>query len=493
VSESGLTETGAPVGDPIRVFLNYRREDTGGHALHLYSDLVERFGDDSVFMDMRALEPGLDFADAIEAALGVCDVVLCLVGPRWVTLVNDAGVRRLDDPHDWVRQELEAALARSGVRVIPVLVERAQMPEPHELPEKVAGLGRRQAFELSNMHWTNDVERLVAVLGRVAQQKSARLAEEEAERARQAEQARLAQEVEVRDRAREESERAQQAHDRAEQERLAHAEAERVASQEAERQRLAREQAEREEAAREAERLHAEEEARRRAREAAGIPPPPMQPQPVVPADPFGRGGGPRRLSTRTKVLAGAAIAVVVLVAAVAAAVGLRDDDTTASSTTTTEPTTTGEGGPGPFPSAAESRLLTFVPRPIRRTCDRTEALVEVAAAVFCTPSKPDVGVSYYQFKNRQELNSWYAFELEFYEVARGSGGDCFTGELVGEASYTVDDATAGRVLCTFQEDGDAVRSWTDTRLNIGSSAFRLDSNAQALFRAWRDDLGPDR
>jgi chemotaxis protein histidine kinase CheA len=159
-------------GAAIRVFLSYRKEDTSGHALHLYEDLVERFGRENVFMDMRALEPGLDYEEAIDAALEICDVLLCLIGTRWMSAANEEGLRRLDDPDDWVSRELEAALARPGVRVIPVLVERAQMPRRLDLPKTLASLARRQAFDLSNMHFAEDVARLVAVLERVAQQKA---------------------------------------------------------------------------------------------------------------------------------------------------------------------------------------------------------------------------------------------------------------------------------------------------------------------------------
>ena len=152
---------------PTRIFISYRRDDASGHAGRLYDDLVERFGDDRVFIDIDTIELGVDFGDSIEQALDRCEVVLAVIGRSWVKITDSAGLRRLDNPDDYVRMELEAALAR-GIRVIPVRVQGAPMPSSAELPEGLARLARRQAIELSDHRWRYDVGVLVAAVERVA-------------------------------------------------------------------------------------------------------------------------------------------------------------------------------------------------------------------------------------------------------------------------------------------------------------------------------------
>ncbi len=114
-------------------------------------------------MDIDSISPGTDYVDVVNGALTDCDVVLPIIGPRWLTAESSKGQRRLDNPHDFVRLEIEAALA-GGVRVIPVLVGGAEMPEPGEIPESLVPLVRRNAFELSDRRWRPDVSELLRVL-----------------------------------------------------------------------------------------------------------------------------------------------------------------------------------------------------------------------------------------------------------------------------------------------------------------------------------------
>src|SRR6185437_12055896 len=97
------------------IFLSYRREDATPYARLLKSELTGRFPDAHVFMDMDSIEPGLDFAEVIEQAVGSCAVLVALIGRQWLTLADAEGNRRLDDPDDWVRFEVQTALER-GVR-----------------------------------------------------------------------------------------------------------------------------------------------------------------------------------------------------------------------------------------------------------------------------------------------------------------------------------------------------------------------------------------
>jgi hypothetical protein len=143
-----------------RIFLSYRREDSAFPAGWLFDRLVDHFGADQIFKDVDSIPPGDDFVEVITAAVGSSAVLLALIGPRWLTATGEKGQRRLDDPEDFVRLEIEAAFAR-GVRVIPVLVDGAQMPQSAELPASLAQLAHRQALELSPSHFGSDTARLL--------------------------------------------------------------------------------------------------------------------------------------------------------------------------------------------------------------------------------------------------------------------------------------------------------------------------------------------
>ncbi len=145
------------------IFVSYRREDTAGHAGRLFDRLAEHFGKETVFMDVEGIGPGARFAEAIEKAVGGCDVFLAVIGRRWLDCRDRDGRRRLDDPHDFIRLETSSALARN-VQVIPVLVEGAQLPRRDELPDEVSALTERQAIELRDTHWNDDIQALIAKL-----------------------------------------------------------------------------------------------------------------------------------------------------------------------------------------------------------------------------------------------------------------------------------------------------------------------------------------
>jgi hypothetical protein len=148
-----------------RVFISYRREETAYAAGWLYDRLVARLGEGNIFKDVDSIELGEDFVEAVTAAVGSCDVLLALIGDEWLTVKDEMNHRRIDDPDDFVRLEIEAALARD-VRVIPVLVDGAAMPHADELPASLAALVRRQALELSPDRFYFDTGRLLDVLER---------------------------------------------------------------------------------------------------------------------------------------------------------------------------------------------------------------------------------------------------------------------------------------------------------------------------------------
>jgi hypothetical protein len=145
------------------VFISYRRDDSAGDAGRLADALEARFGKARVFRDVEDIPAGEDFARAIDRALAQADTLLVVIGREWLTASNSAGRRRLDDPQDFVRLEIESALAH-GIRVLPILMRGAAMPVADELPESLRPLTRIQAHELSDSRWDYDVRRLVEVL-----------------------------------------------------------------------------------------------------------------------------------------------------------------------------------------------------------------------------------------------------------------------------------------------------------------------------------------
>ena len=148
------------------IFISYRRQETSHLAGRLYDRLADQFGVDQVFIDVDAIEPGVDFAEAIFRAVAACKVLLAVIGPAWLSAADEHGRRRLDDPDDLVRLEIEAALDR-GVLVIPILVEGAAMPGRGDLPESLAGLARRNALLIRHESFRSDAGRLVAAIERV--------------------------------------------------------------------------------------------------------------------------------------------------------------------------------------------------------------------------------------------------------------------------------------------------------------------------------------
>lgn len=147
------------------IFISYRRDDSAGYTRAIYDQLVRRFGKGRIFMDVDAIEPGLPFDEVINQAVGRCEVLLVMIGKRWLERQPD-GRARIDDENDFVRLEVAAALSRD-TRVIPVLLDGAAMPSEEVLPVPLRALARRNAIEVGNSRFDSDVERLVEAIGKV--------------------------------------------------------------------------------------------------------------------------------------------------------------------------------------------------------------------------------------------------------------------------------------------------------------------------------------
>lgn len=142
------------------VFISYRREDAAADAGRLFDDLQRRCLKDQVFLDL-SIRAGEKFPELLSEKLRDCDVLLVLIGTRWLDVKNeDTGQRRLEDEQDFVRFEIASALAMRKL-VVPVLLPGAKMPRPGELPESIRELAWLNAFELRHNRWATDLNLLM--------------------------------------------------------------------------------------------------------------------------------------------------------------------------------------------------------------------------------------------------------------------------------------------------------------------------------------------
>lgn len=142
-----------------KIFINYRREDSQADARSVYQRLQRTFGNRQLFMDVDTIEKGRDFREVLHDSLSECQLMLVILGRSWLGVRNDQGTRRLDDPNDFVRMEIAAALKRN-IPVIPVRVGGAPMPSEAELPDNLQALARRQSAIVTHENFPHDMDGL---------------------------------------------------------------------------------------------------------------------------------------------------------------------------------------------------------------------------------------------------------------------------------------------------------------------------------------------
>jgi TIR domain len=257
-----------------RIAISYRRDDSAAITGRIFDRLVARYGADTVFRDVDNIPLGIDFREHINSILAQTDITLVVVGKRWFGPLPRRR-RRIDDPADPVRVEVETAL-RNGMPVVPLLVEGGAMPNVDQLPDSLREFVYRNGLEIdSGRDFDQHIERLIRsmepILARRAKEpeEAAQLAEEEKRRAEATRQAEEEQRrTETARQAEEEQQRAEAAR-QAEEERR-RAEAARLAEEEkrrADATRQAEEEKRRAEAARQAEEEKRRAEAARQAAE----------------------------------------------------------------------------------------------------------------------------------------------------------------------------------------------------------------------------------
>jgi TIR domain len=143
-----------------KIFICYRREDDGYAAQRIHAELAKKFGSKRLFIDTSGLLPGLNFISALERELAHASVLLAVIGPSWLNTKDQEGTRRLDNPTDFVRTEISAALKRN-IPVIPLCLDGALVPKDNQLPEDIRELARRGAIFVRLESFDADVARLI--------------------------------------------------------------------------------------------------------------------------------------------------------------------------------------------------------------------------------------------------------------------------------------------------------------------------------------------
>ena len=146
-----------------RIFVSYRRNDSAGHAGRVHDRLNAEFGPDLLFMDVTTIPLGVNFVDVLHEAVGQCEVFLALIGPNWLDARDDVGNRRLEDPNDFVRIEIAAALNRT-IPVIPILLGGTGALSRDLLPKDLEELAQRNWLEVRHNSFHADMDKLIREL-----------------------------------------------------------------------------------------------------------------------------------------------------------------------------------------------------------------------------------------------------------------------------------------------------------------------------------------
>lgn len=172
IVETDMQPKSEPVPSPVskpkvessHIFVSYRRSDSADIAGRIYDRLIGKFGKSPIFKDVDSIPLGLDFKEYLDTKVGECDVLLAIIGNEWLTASDSNGKRRLDDPTDFVRIEIESALDRK-IPVIPLLVRDARMPREEDLPPSLRKLVYRNGTPIrSDPDFHRDMDRLIAAL-----------------------------------------------------------------------------------------------------------------------------------------------------------------------------------------------------------------------------------------------------------------------------------------------------------------------------------------
>lgn len=145
------------------IFISYRRADSTSEAGRLYGSIVKALDEKSVFMDTSSINVGTEWAQELKDALQSAQIVIVVIGPDWLRISDEWGMRRIDQENDWVRREIETALATNKI-LIPVLVKGAKLPPVDKLPASIQGLTQRQVVDIRDAYWDHDIRLILQQL-----------------------------------------------------------------------------------------------------------------------------------------------------------------------------------------------------------------------------------------------------------------------------------------------------------------------------------------
>jgi formylglycine-generating enzyme required for sulfatase activity len=143
-----------------KVFISYRRDDSMGQAGRIHDRLAHELGRDLLFMDVDDIPLGVNFVKVLREEVAKCNVLLAIIGPKWVDARDEHGNRRLDNPDDFVRIEIASALQRD-IPVIPILLEGTRVPNANQLPKDLEGLALHNGLDVRHASFHNDMDKLV--------------------------------------------------------------------------------------------------------------------------------------------------------------------------------------------------------------------------------------------------------------------------------------------------------------------------------------------
>ena len=164
-------EKGKLIRSP-KIFISYRRADSMDVTGRIYDRLREQFGKSAIFKDVDSIPPGVDFREHLEKAVGKCKVFLVVIGDQWLEAKDAKRRNRLQNPDDFVRIEIEAALKRN-IPIIPLLVRGASIPAEAKLPPSLRKLVYRNGISIrSDPDFHGDMDRLIEAISNYSNKKS---------------------------------------------------------------------------------------------------------------------------------------------------------------------------------------------------------------------------------------------------------------------------------------------------------------------------------
>ena len=148
-----------------KIAVSYRRNDTRWLTPRICEHLENRFGAGNIFLDIDRIPIGADFRRHIIQTMESCDILVAVVGPRWLER-DDSG--DLENEADWVRLEISTALKRD-IPVVPLLIDGTKMPKASQLPEEIRDFAYKQAGTFNSEDFRGQMARFVGLLDRLVQ------------------------------------------------------------------------------------------------------------------------------------------------------------------------------------------------------------------------------------------------------------------------------------------------------------------------------------